>query len=179
MFTLRRISLLLFGLILVGGNAWAATLGFQGDVKGPDRKPVKGAEVRIQLKGAKAPAGSVKTDQQGRFIFKNLAVGEYSLSVSANGMATATVENLKTHPAGAVQVNFELKKQIGSAQVAPAKVKKQRVWVQELGSNMGHWEEVDEQGRAPSGPGARNVYRGGADSVRAMQDKTSGAMSGP
>src|SRR6266850_1615351 len=114
MFTQRRISLLLFGLILLSGSAWAATLGFQGDVKGPDGKPVKGAEVRIQLKGAKAPVRSVKTDQQGRFTFKNLAMGEYSLVVTSNGMATATVENLKTRVDGAVEVNFKMIKQVGS-----------------------------------------------------------------
>jgi hypothetical protein len=175
MVTLPRIGLqLLFALVLASGTAWAATPGFQGDVKGPDGKPLKGVEVRIQTKGAKTFAGSAKTDQQGRFSFKDLALGEYTLVVAANGMATATVQNLKTRTDGAVAVNFKLQKQVGSVQAAPAKVKKERVWVQETGSNLGHWEDVDD----PNTPGAHPVYKGNRDSLRRLQDGTAGALPG-
>ncbi len=174
MFTLPRISSLLLGLLFLSGSVFAGTPGLQGDVKGPDGKAIKGANVSLQLKGTKAPVGSVKTDQQGRFTFKNLAMGEYSLNVTSNGMATATVENLKTRVDGAVEVNFKLQKQVGSAQAAPAKVKRERVWVQELGSHMGHWEDVDDA----NGPGAHPVHKGDASTLRRLQDGTAGAMPG-
>ena len=172
MFTLRRIGLLFFVLVLACETASAATPGFQGDVKGPDGKPLKGVEVRIQPKGAKTFAGSAKTDQQGRFTFKNLALGEYTLSVAANGMATAIIEKLKTRADGAVEVNFKMQKQVGSAQAAPAAVKKRRVWVKELGSNTGHWEDADEPSGSP-------IYKGDGGSLRRMQDSTQGAMVEP
>jgi hypothetical protein len=172
MVTLRRIVLQLVGLLLLSATAWAGTPGFQGDVKGPDGKPLKGVEVRIQPKGAKTFAGSAKTDQQGRFAFKDLALGEYTLSVSANGMATATIEKLKTRADGAVAVDFKMQKQVGSAQAAPATVKKRRVWVKELGSNTGHWEDVDEGGTG-------QVYKGDNGTLRRMQDASTGAMANP
>ena len=175
MFTLHRIVLQLVGLLLLGTTAWAGTPGFQGDVKGPDGKPLKGVEVRIQPKGAKTFAASVKTDQQGRFTFKNLALGEYTLSVAANGMATATIEKLKTRADGAVAVDFKMQKQVGSAQAAPATVKKRRVWVKELGSNLGHWEDVDDASAA----GAHPVHQGDASTLRRLQDGTAGAMANP
>lgn len=175
MCTLRRISLMVFGLVFLSVTAWAGTPGFQGDVKGPDGKPLKGVEVRIQPKGSKTFAGSAKTDQQGHFAFKNLALGEFTLSVTANGMATATVENVKTRADGAVAVDFKMQKQVGSAQAAPAKVKKQRVWVQETGSHIGHWEDVDD----PNAAGAHPVHKGNSSTLQGLQDRTSGAMAEP
>jgi hypothetical protein len=175
MFTLPRISSLLLGLFFLSGSVFAGTLGLQGDVKGPDGKAIKGANVSLQLKGTKAPVGSVKTDQQGRFTFKNLALGQYSLVVTSNGMATASVENVKTRADGAVEVNFKMIKQVGSAQAAPAKVKRERVWVQELGSNLGHWEDVGEA----TGPGTNPVHKGNAATLQRLQDGTAGAMADP
>lgn len=174
MFTLPRIGLFLCGVLLLSGNISAATPGFQGDVKGPDGKAIKGAEVQLQLKGAKTPAGSVKTDQQGRFSFKNLAPGEYALVVSSNGMATAAVQNMKTRTDGAVEVNFKMTKQVGSAQAAPAKVKKERVWVQDIGTHNGHWVDVEDA----NAQGAHQVLKGNKDSVRRMQDMTAGPSHG-
>ena len=175
MFTLPRISSLLLGLFFLSGSVFAGTPGLQGDVKGPDGKTIKGADVSLQVKGTKAPVGSVKTDQQGRFTFKNLALGQYSLVVTSNGMATATVENVKTRVDGAVEVNFKMIKQVGSAQAAPAKVKKERVYVREIGSNLGHWEDVDD----PNAPGAHPVNKGDASTLRRLQDRTAGAMADP
>jgi hypothetical protein len=175
MFTLSRISLLLLGLLFLSASAFAGTPGVQGDVKGPDGKAIKGAAVSLQVKGAKAPVGSTKTDQQGRFAFKNVAVGQYSLVVTSNGMATATVENVKTRAEGPVEVNFKMLKQVGSAQAAPAKVKRERVWVMEPGSHQGHWEEVGD----PNAPGAHPVYKGNAATLQKMQDGTAGAMVDP
>lgn len=168
MFTLRRISLLVFGLILLSGTAWAGTPGFQGNVKGPDGKALKGVEVRIQPKGSKTFSGSAKTDQEGRFTFKDLAMGEYILTVAANGMATATIEHLKTRTDGAVAVDFKMQKQVGSAQAAPATVKKHRVWVQETGSHLGHWEDVDDNGNTAGG-GTRKVQQINRSQIDNMQ----------
>jgi hypothetical protein len=167
MLTLRRITLLVFGLVFLSATAWAGTPGFQGNVKGPDGKALKGVEVRIQPKGSKTFSGSAKTDQGGRFAFKDLAMGEYTVTVAANGMATATIEHLKTRSDGAVAVDFKMQKQVGSAQAAPAAVKKRRVWVQETGSHLGHWEDVDENGNTAEG--ARKVQQINRNQIDNMQ----------
>lgn len=153
--SLRTIIFVLFSLVLCNGDARAATLGFHGDVKGPDGKPIKGAEVSLESKNAKTSA--IKTDQQGRFVFRDLATGAYTLTVRANGMLTAMVQDVKTRPDGAVRVDFEMKKQTGVAQaVVPAKVTKKKVFVKELGSNLGRWVDEDEAAAA----GSLNVTKG-------------------
>lgn len=153
--SLRTILLISLSLAAWGANAHAATLGFEGDVKGPDGQLLQGAEVTVESGDAKR--NEVKTDAQGRYVFRHLASGAYTLSVRAEGMASATVQNLKTGPGGLIRVDFEMKKQTGATQAAaPIKVKR-RVYVKQTGSNLGRWVEMDEP--EASAPGATGVKK--------------------
>lgn len=165
MFTSRSIAIVLFGLLSLAAPTWADTAAFQGVVKGQDGNPISGAEVTLQGTSDKK-ATMTKTDKQGRFAFQNLSLGEYSLSATANGMATAKVEHIKTKASGPVAVDFALKP--GTAK-GTAAVKKRRVWVQETGSNMGRWEEVDETGEVSAQ--SKNTKRFGRDQMGNMQSK--------
>jgi len=109
----------------------------QVDVKGLDGKPVNGAEVRIET--AKAGALSVKTDQKGRYVFKNLPVGLYKVTVSVNKVPTAPA-NVTALSEGPVRVEFNLKA------IAAGKNPKQWAWIVAQGSHIGgRWVEVDER----------------------------------
>ena len=111
----------------------------QVDVKGLDGKPVNGAEVRIET--AKAGALSVKTDQKGRYVFKNLPAGLYKVTMLVNKVPTA-LDNVRARSEGPVRVEFNLKA------IAAGKNPKQWAWIVAQGSHIGgRWVEADESGR--------------------------------
>jgi hypothetical protein len=119
------------------------------DVKGLDGKPVNGAEVRIET--AKAGALSVKTDQKGRYVFKNLGAGLYRVTVLVNKVPTS-LGNVKARSEGPVRVEFNLKA------IAAGKKPRQWAWVTQTGSHFGgSWVDVDEKGRIAAGLDGRGI----------------------
>src|SRR4029077_14170252 len=126
----RIIGLVLLSLGLSMGSVRATTPTIQGDIKGPDGKPLPGAEVRIERKDAKVSPVTVTADKNGRYVFNNLALGSYKVVASKNGMAATATNNIRTRAEGAVRVDFGLKKQTGEAKASvPAKKAKHMVWV--------------------------------------------------
>ena len=172
----RKLGSALLGLVLLSGSAWAGPTTIKGEVKGPDGRPVKGAEVMIERNGAKGPSNSMKTDSQGRYVFTYLDPGTYNVQASANGLAATGAENVMPKPDSAISVNFMLKKQTGTVP-ATAQVKKKAkhmVWMPpETGSNLGgRWVEVDEAGLS-----VNNVQRHSGKSILAMQGGHGGASA--
>jgi hypothetical protein len=175
----RIIGSVFLGLILVAGTVGAATSTIQGDVKGPDGKPIQGAQVTIARKDAKGSVGSVKTDSKGRYVLKDLALGAYNISVNANGMAATTATDVKSRTDGVLRLDFNLKRQAGTAEAAtPDKKKKVKrmVWVPgKTGSNLGGgWAEVEEGDNTSQ---ASRTQTHSAESVRRIQSN-SGAVRG-
>jgi hypothetical protein len=168
----RIVSSILFGFVLLTGSAWAAGLTVQGDVKGPDGKPINGADVRIERKDAKAPVGAAKTNQHGEYVFKGLALGTYTVAVNASGMASTAAEKVRPREEGAVRINFNLQVQTGNAQagVAVKKKPKHMVWMAaQTGTNIGgRWVEVDDSGNLEAGAD-NGVQRGNAAALSKMQ----------
>jgi hypothetical protein len=127
----------------------------QVDVKGLDGKPVNAAEVRIET--AKAGALSVKTDQKGRYVFKDLPVGLYRVTVLVNKVPTSPA-NVRALSEGPVRVEFNLQA------IAAGKKPKQWARIVEPGSHLGgRWVEVDERTAAGidrAGTLSRATYRG-------------------
>ncbi len=165
----RKIASLFTALALLSGSAWAASSIVQGDVKGPDGKALSGAEVRLQRKGDKASAQTAKTDARGRYAFKDLRIGSYDLTASANGMAATAAQNVGTTDRGAVSVNFNLKTQTGAAATALSKKKaKKLVWMEpEMGSHLGgRWVEVNDDGTSTDSTHTDSVKK--QDSLRKM-----------
>lgn len=170
MFTYSRITgSILLGLLLlaVGASVRAATI--QGIVKGPDGKPISGAEVRIEGMKSTHALSSVKTDQKGSYVFKNVAVGTYRLTTWVNKIPTQ-IGNVKARADGAVRVDFDIK---GAAAQAIKKKTKHAVWVEtEMGTHIGggHWVEVNDDGTIPSDNG--NVQKVNKDALRDIRQGT-------
>ncbi len=62
----------------------------EGIVVNHDEVGVQGATVRLRFQGASSrdePADAYETEQEGKFVFKGLPAGEYSLVASKRGMA--------------------------------------------------------------------------------------------
>jgi hypothetical protein len=162
----RIVGLVLLSLGLSMGSVHAITASIQGDIKGPDGKPLPGAEVRIERKDTKASPVTVAADKNGRYVFKNLPLGTYRVIASKNGIAATAVDNIRTRAEGAVRVDFDLKKQTGEAKAsAPAKKAKHMVWAPaDTGSHLGgKWVEVDDQGKGAAGA---NIDKASGEGLR-------------
>ncbi len=174
----RKMGSALLGLTLLTGSALAAPTAIHGDVKGPDGRPVKGAEVTIERKGGKAWSNTMRTDRDGRFNFQYLEVGAYNLRVSANGLASTSAQDVRTKMDAAIGVTFNLKKQTGAATAGPAVTKKAKhmVWMPpETGSNLGgRWVEVDDT-TAQAGPSMNNLTRASGGAIKGMQGGPGGS----
>jgi hypothetical protein len=174
----RIVGLVLLSLGLSMGSVRATTPSIQGDIKGPDGKPLPSAEVRIERKDAKSPAVAVTADQNGRYVFKNLALGSYKVTASKNGMAATAVDNIRTRTEGAVRVDFDLKKQTGEAKASmPTKKAKHMVWVPaDTGSHLGgKWVEVDDQGKGAAGA---NIDKASGEGLRKNMSLTPDSTPG-
>jgi hypothetical protein len=176
MFNTSRNILLVLSALLVSSTAWSAVI--QGEVRGPDGKPIAGAEVRLDRADKKGAPNIVKTDQHGQYTFAKVDLGNYKLVAAAKDMATTASDKVKTKAEGVVRVDFNLKKQTVAA--APKK-KTHKVWVHsDTGSNIGgKWVEVaDDDTTAPmttsTGPSTNNLSRGGNDMVRGIQQSGGG-----
>ena len=129
------------GAILFAGGLALHAAEVQVNVKGMDGKNLPGAEVRIEG-GGKGAKQSGKTDQKGRYVFKDLAQGVYKVSVV--NPAPSSLDNVQVRPTVPMRVEFNLK----------AAGKKPRQWAygkESGGSYSGRWFELDASGRLPLG----------------------------
>jgi carboxypeptidase family protein len=132
------------GAILFAGGVALHAAEVQVNVKGMDGKSLNGAEVRIEGGGTGAKL-SGKTDQKGRYIFKNLGEGTYRLTVFVN-KAPTSLDNVAARSNVPIRIEFNLK--------AIAAGKKPRQWAlgkERGGSYGGHWFELNASGRLPLG----------------------------
>ncbi len=102
-----RKSIVLAGLTLLAGLAWAQTTTLQGDVKGADGQPLKGAVIdltRTDIKGHY----SVKSDKKGHWLYTGLPAGTYDISCSVDGQIVDKVSNVKSGYGDNQPVNFDM-----------------------------------------------------------------------
>jgi hypothetical protein len=101
------LRLVVSGAILLAGSVALHAAEVQVNVKGMDGKSVNGAEVRIEGGGTGA-ALSGKTDQKGRYVFKNLGDGHYRVTLLANKPPTS-LDNVAVRSTVPMRVEFDLK----------------------------------------------------------------------
>ena len=166
----RVIGLVLLGLALMTGGAQAQGFSIQGNVKGPDGKPVNNASVRIERKDAKATLNEAKTDRKGNYGFNGLASGSYKLTALVNNVPTS-IDNVKTRPNGVVRVDFDIKP---TAAKAAGKKPKHMVWMPaQTGTHIGgRWVEVEDGSTVL---GTERVDKASAEAFRRLQ----GTQSNP
>ncbi|MGA7341870.1 MAG: carboxypeptidase regulatory-like domain-containing protein [Terracidiphilus sp.] len=101
---LGPLALLLF-FLLFGRQAGAQTGALRGAVIDPSGAVVPGAQ--IALAGA---GGTVQTKSgaDGRYAFRGLASGSYTLSVAATGFAPLTLQNIRVDPGQVQELNLPL-----------------------------------------------------------------------
>jgi tetratricopeptide (TPR) repeat protein len=107
---LRR-SFVLLGFVLFSAcMSWAQTSTLQGDVKGADGQPLKGATIvldRTDIKGHY----QVKTDKHGHWLYTGLPMGTYNVSCMVDGKVADSVKGVKGgYGDDNPPVNFDLSK---------------------------------------------------------------------
>jgi hypothetical protein len=166
-----RTRVLAAAFVGVAGVFSGAAFGqsIEGVVRGPDGKPLKDAEVRVEQKGNKSVV-TTKTDAGGHYSHVRLSPGVYKVSIVMGGAEKSSV-NVKTTTTNS-RIDFDLKP-------AAAKKVKHYVWVPaRTGSHVGSgWVEVDDAGR--NVPGASNIQTSSGELAREMQRRSTNPATGP
>ena len=157
------ISLVLGVAIVLSGAVSVRASGIQGEVRGVDGSPLKGAEVRIERTDKNSPLVTARTDRSGRYAVK-LDSGVYRVTV-ADGAVKSSIQ-IKTNDRQA-RLDFELKP-------TASKRTKHYVWVAaRTGSHLGGgWVEADNSGAPIAGSLNEDSVNG--DAMREMMRKQTG-----
>jgi hypothetical protein len=168
----KRCAGLILGSTFLAAAAIAETTAVEGVVRGPDGKPMKGADVRLESKNKTVATQTVKTDMSGRYRFSNLDLGKYRVTVLSGSLVQGFIDNVNMSTGKAAKVDFDIK---GGVAGQPKKAK-HLVWVpSETGSNLGgRWVEVDD-----SGAGAERVEKKSGGALQNMQRNSSGTTNQP
>jgi tetratricopeptide (TPR) repeat protein len=103
----RKVALPAAGVLLIALSAFAQTSSLEGDVKGEDGAPLRGALVKIDRKDIKG-AYKVKTDKKGHYFHAGLPLGTYKLTIEVDGKDRDSVDNVRTKLGDPTEINFDL-----------------------------------------------------------------------
>lgn len=104
---LRNLALAATGLAIFAFTALAQQGSMQGDVKGPDGKPLPGAMVKIDRTDIKAHY-QVKTDKKGHYFHAGLPYGTYNVSIDVGGKDQPVTQGIPLHGGDPVNVPIDL-----------------------------------------------------------------------
>src|SRR5438874_5160646 len=103
-------------ILLFAGAAFAQITAIEGDVKGPDGQPLKGAQILIERQDMKGTYKGAKTDKKGHYIYNGLPIGTYNISVLVDGKSMDIVNNVRTKLGDPQPVNFDLQAKVHQQQ---------------------------------------------------------------
>lgn len=104
---LRNLALAAAGLAMFAFAALAQQGSMQGDVKGPDGKPLPGAIVKIDRTDIKAHY-QVKTDKKGHYFHAGLPYGTYNVSIDVGGKDQVVTQGVPLRGGDPVNVPIDL-----------------------------------------------------------------------
>jgi Tfp pilus assembly protein PilF len=85
----------------------AQTGALEGDVKGEDGTPLRGALVKIERTDIKGNY-KVKTDKKGHYFHAGLPLGTYNVILEVNGKDVDRMQGVRTRLGDPVPINFDL-----------------------------------------------------------------------
>lgn len=104
---LKTLALSAAGLLLITSAAFAQVSSIEGDVKGEDGAPLKGALVKIDRKDIKGHY-QVKSDKKGHYFHTGLPLGTYKLTLEVDGKDVDNVDNVRTKLGDSTVIDFNL-----------------------------------------------------------------------
>jgi hypothetical protein len=163
----KLLSVSFVGLLLLTFSASAGTSAFEGVVKDPTGRPIKGADVHIEAKNGSNFSTIAKTDATGHYTSDGLAAGTYKVSLVVDGSVKASILQARAQLGKRTRLNFELTQKTGP-------VKKHMVWIPaEIGTRIGHgqWVEIDDEGNVVAHSGVSSVERTNASALSKMTNR--------
>ncbi len=95
------------GILFCAIAGFAQTSAVEGDVKGQDGAPLKGALIKIDRQDIKGHY-QVKTDKKGHYFYGGLPLGKYKITLEVDGKDVDWVNGVQTHPGDPIDNNFDL-----------------------------------------------------------------------
>ncbi len=171
--TVIRVVVVMFASFCLMMRAQAGEAGLSGIVKNSSG-PVQGAEIRIQGSDANK-IGRIHTTSNGHYSYPELEAGTYNVTLVVNGVTKASIANVRTKAGQTETLNFELLKSSHATPFAPGK---HYVWIPATtGTHLGHWAEVEGDGKGmPIGMSERLNNQGNA-MVRQIQSRSDDGVS--
>lgn len=123
---MSRKLLALAPVFVFAAVGFAQTSNIQGDVKGPDGKPLQGAQIKLDRTDIKQ-SFNVKTDKKGHFLYANLPTGVYNVTLIVDGKEVSQMAGVRPRPGDNPPLAFDLSKPpepvaaAGAPGAAPAK----------------------------------------------------------
>jgi tetratricopeptide (TPR) repeat protein len=112
-----------FCFLLFAGAAWAQISAIEGDVKGPDGQPLKGAVILIERQDMKGTYKGAKTDKKGHYIYNGLPFpGTYNVSVLVDDQKKDETKGVRTQLGDPINISFDLQKSAAQQQSTQAAV---------------------------------------------------------
>jgi tetratricopeptide (TPR) repeat protein len=106
---LRKVAGLASFTLLLAGAALAQTSSLEGDVKGEDGEPIKGALVKIERTDIKGNY-KVKTDKKGHYFHAGLPLGTYKIILEVEGKDVDYIDKVRSRLGDPVVNNFDLQR---------------------------------------------------------------------
>jgi hypothetical protein len=172
---LKSLRIGFIGLVLSVASAWAASSELQGIVKDAKGHPIRGADIRIEVKNGGKLLKTVKTDANGRYASGSLPAGNYRITLVVNGVVKTSINNTTIKSGEPTQLNFDLTPTSASWASGAAKTGKHWVWIPAFtGSRLpGRWVEVSGSGSWTAEASTLNVVRvSGEELQRTGQSRT-------
>jgi tetratricopeptide (TPR) repeat protein len=104
----RNVGMSALGVLLLAGAGLAQVSSMEGDVKGVDGAPLKGALVKIEREDIKGHY-QVKTDKKGHYYYGGLPLGTYKITLEVDGKDVDFIDKVRTRLGDPVENNFDLK----------------------------------------------------------------------
>jgi tetratricopeptide (TPR) repeat protein len=109
--------------LLFAGASWAQFSAIEGDVKGPDGQPLKGASILIERQDMKGTYKGAKTDKKGHYIYNGLPFpGTYTVSVFVDDQKKDETKGVRTQLGDPINISFDLKQSAAQQQSTQAAV---------------------------------------------------------
>lgn len=118
--SLQPRNFLLPALLLSAAACWGQVTAIQGDVIGPDGKPLNNAQITITRTDQKMKPLSTKTDKKGHFYYGGLGLGVWDVVVSVGGQEVAGMKGVNTQHGDASLPPFKLQPPGANAAAANA-----------------------------------------------------------
>lgn len=105
----RKVSGLATFTLLLAGAAMAQTSSLEGDVRGEDGQPLKGALIKIERTDIKG-SYKVKTDKKGHYFHAGLPLGTYKIILEVDGKDADFIDKVRSRLGDPVVNNFDLQR---------------------------------------------------------------------